>query len=683
MAVDEIKVYLPLGCTSIHSWKVNSGSSIKKGETIALGLLSSGKASIDLRLTPRENQESDKKASNNVNNGPKLLGTILSTTKRIGDSQKGDNAIKNIMNKNQTENLSNGAAEDGSVVSNTKKANTTSAGNSARSRMLARARAAAQKQAALVSSTTIPPNTIKIISPADGFVQIIDPNPNKIENGKVIIAIVGSCTHPTIIGNLCAVCGMSVVDETVDDDTSLQTSNYIRPRKRPSPFPRKPALETEKITVSGGITVHVTKSEANSIGRADQNRLRNLRKLSLVLDLDHTLVHATADKRGGIESRARKDVRTIMLPMEVAVRGGNTSQQSNQKQHVVQTINMKHYIKLRPYLKDFILGVQDLYELSIYTAGTREYAEEVANSIARHVVGQHYEEEDIFMMKEELKRAEADLQKSKDIASRIEEQKSVNEEDYSNEVKQITKKSKEGVMPILKKNIDKSSLGKSSIVSDVKDSNQANRNKESHDEKIKEQNQQKSETSWMKNGTDCNSTNDSSSDQNDNSEQTESSDTSLEIPETSTPSIPIAIEAEKCIDNDHVSKHKLDTLTNDPIPKKKRRVAFTTLPPKEHLIPSSQPNLHDDSQFLEYIQGLRKTVQEASILESKVIEVRSKLFGDRIVSRTDVGDLGRDVKSLKRVFPCGGAMVSVLKKIFSMLTNMAIFRLMIFFKFIL
>ena len=36
------------------------------------------------------------------------------------------------------------------------------------------------------------------------------------------------------------------------------------------------------------------------------------------------------------------------------------------------------------------------------------------------------------------------------------------------------------------------------------------------------------------------------------------------------------------------------------------------------------------------------------------------MFGSRIVSRSDVGDLGANVKSLKRVFPDGGRMSVIL-----------------------
>jgi RNA polymerase II subunit A-like phosphatase len=54
---------------------------------------------------------------------------------------------------------------------------------------------------------------------------------------------------------------------------------------------------------------------------------------------------------------------------------------------------------------------------------------------------------------------------------------------------------------------------------------------------------------------------------------------------------------------------------------------------------------------------LRQKLEEAEELELQAIELRRKLFGSRIVSRTDVGDLGKDVKSLTRIFPCGGVLV--------------------------
>uniref|UniRef100_A0A7S1CXJ8 protein-serine/threonine phosphatase n=1 Tax=Cyclophora tenuis TaxID=216820 RepID=A0A7S1CXJ8_CYCTE len=59
------------------------------------------------------------------------------------------------------------------------------------------------------------------------------------------------------------------------------------------------------------------------------------------------------------------------------------------------------------------------------------------------------------------------------------------------------------------------------------------------------------------------------------------------------------------------------------------------------------------------MQQLTAKLAEAERMEKKALELRQRIFGSRIVSRTDVGDLGRDVKSLKRIFPCGGTMAVV------------------------
>ena len=69
--------------------------------------------------------------------------------------------------------------------------------------------------------------------------------------------------------------------------------------------------------------------------------------------------------------------------------------------------------------------------------------------------------------------------------------------------------------------------------------------------------------------------------------------------------------------------------------------------------------LMSDDLTLAALENLRKDLQEAERLESLAWELRQRLFGSRVVSRTDVGDLGRDVKSLKRIFPCGGTMAAV------------------------
>ena len=105
------------------------------------------------------------------------------------------------------------------------------------------------------------------------------------------------------------------------------------------------------------------------------------------------------------------------------------------------------------------------------------------------------------------------------------------------------------------------------------------------------------------------------------------------------------------------------------IPRKKKRVSFGSLLPL--VPPPTQPAKKNEVQpgnsaLTEEVEledpsderdQLRNKLEEAEKLEIAAVELRRKLFGSRIVSRTDVGDLGKDVKSLKRVFPCGGVMV--------------------------
>ena len=629
-----VKVYLPRKCVSIHSWIVKEGSSVKKDETIALGLLVS--STVD---------------NKNIDKSPQSMPVSKATQTK--DPIKPNDVKTNGVNKK----------------------------TSARSRMLARAKNSKLKQ---TENSTIVSNTVKIISPANGFLRILhnDHKKNSFLNGKLeqkIIATVGPCSHPTIIDSLCVVCGLHVNPNNDSKNTTTdQTSEKIIPSSygysnslNSSSMRRKmKQSKTEKFTVSGGITVQVTKSEAQSIGLADQNRLRSLRKLSLVLDLDHTLVHATSDKRGSLESQSREDVRTILLPIEVLREGGlGGVSRKNGQQSFLHTMQMKHYIKLRPNLKAFFLGVQDLYEIGIYTAGTRGYAQQIAHTIARYLAGQSLDDEDIIRTREELKKAEADLQNSKkghiyDVDTSIIKTKKA----------KLEKTIKKDIVPILKKAIHHKE--------DTKNIQLRKNENGSKMEVIEEDNRTKQKQNRMENNIkkecieSCKKKNMASKHQLSSSGSTlkaenETNDlkskgnlvnkgSSLKEKEDD-----IINGAKKINASD--TNHKTDVINessdrNDKIPKRKKRsVAFadpSQLKIHEHSTPFSNVNLDKDPQFQHYIQDLRNRLKDAETMESRVLEIRNRIFGNRIISRTDVGDLGRDVKSLKRVFPCGGSMVS-------------------------
>jgi len=121
-------------------------------------------------------------------------------------------------------------------------------------------------------------------------------------------------------------------------------------------------------------TPHLTISqeEANKIDEEAKKRLLASRKLSLVVDLDQTIIHAAVDPtiaewqkdKDNPNHEAVKDVRAFQLVDDgPGMRG------------------CWYYIKLRPGLFEFLEHVSQLYELHIYTMGTRQYAQQIADIV--------------------------------------------------------------------------------------------------------------------------------------------------------------------------------------------------------------------------------------------------------------------------------------------------------------
>lgn len=119
----------------------------------------------------------------------------------------------------------------------------------------------------------------------------------------------------------------------------------------------------------------VSKEQAAKQEDDAKRRLLQSRRLSLVVDLDQTVLQATVDPTvvewqgdpNNPNYEAVKDVRSFELA-EVDV-------------HKRIKRKASYYIKLRPGLQDFLQNISKLYELHIYTMGTREYAREIANII--------------------------------------------------------------------------------------------------------------------------------------------------------------------------------------------------------------------------------------------------------------------------------------------------------------
>lgn len=102
-----------------------------------------------------------------------------------------------------------------------------------------------------------------------------------------------------------------------------------------------------------------------------KQRLLDQRKLSLVVDLDLTIIHASVDPTIGEWQRDETS------PNHAAVADVRSFELYDDALHR----DVSYYIKLRPHLTEFLSKISQLYELHIYTMGTRSYADNIAKIV--------------------------------------------------------------------------------------------------------------------------------------------------------------------------------------------------------------------------------------------------------------------------------------------------------------
>ena len=134
-------------------------------------------------------------------------------------------------------------------------------------------------------------------------------------------------------------------------------------------------LDSSRATINmvhNNVSLTISEHEAARADDEAKRRLLGSKKLSLVVDLDQTIIQATVDPTVADWQKdernpnhdAVKDVRAFLLKDDGP---GNRG--------------CWYYIKLRPGLKDFLDNVSKIYELHIYTMGTRAYAKNIADII--------------------------------------------------------------------------------------------------------------------------------------------------------------------------------------------------------------------------------------------------------------------------------------------------------------
>ena len=191
-------------------------------------------------------------------------------------------------------------------------------------------------------------------SELEGNITSLSVQKGQVITGKVRVAdIEEACKHEIQFGGICANCGR--------DMTTVQYNST--------------AKNTERATVNtihGHTQLLVSPAEASKADEEGKRRLLDSKKLSLVVDLDQTIIHATVDPTVAEWQRdpsnpnydAVKDVRAFQLVDDGPGARG-----------------CWYYIKLRPGLASFLEKISQCYELHIYTMGTRAYAANIAKII--------------------------------------------------------------------------------------------------------------------------------------------------------------------------------------------------------------------------------------------------------------------------------------------------------------
>jgi RNA polymerase II subunit A-like phosphatase len=374
--------------------------------------------------------------------------------------------------------------------------------------------------------------TFPIVSPASGLLRANKMNPKSMideSQQKLYIGYIEECLHPTFLDGMCVVCGTPVGRQP--DKSVVASAGVGHSAEMSSSSAIVNNRDTlSQVTVSGGVTMTVSERESRQMALLDAERLFGQKRLSLVLDLDHTLVHATSDARARQYLAQHNDVRSIRLPM---LEGADPGVPVNPEHF---NMYMHHYVKLRPNINEFFQGVQSLYEVTVYTAGTRQYAEEITMVLCRSLVGSSRDWEDLEHLRYQVFLAEEEYAKY----SRMEDAQADNEQ-KKRKIEEAQEEDENGV-----------------------------------------------------------------------------------------------------VEN-----------SNEP-PKKRKKVSFGF-----REVVDEKGMQKSDHITKEKLKSLQIELRKADDLEQKARELRQKIFGSRVFSRTELGDLGRDVKSLKRIFPCGGAMAAV------------------------
>lgn len=161
-----------------------------------------------------------------------------------------------------------------------------------------------------------------------------------------------ACGHDVVYSGMCALCGK---DLSQIENTKLSVNASVE------------RMRADIAVAHDETRVTVSRREAQRMDDETARRLLKTRRLSLILDLDQTVIHAAVDPTVGEWKRDRKNPNYNVL--------------QDVHEFVLPDSSCVYYVKLRPHTRRFLSELSQLFELHIYTMGTRSYANAIAEII--------------------------------------------------------------------------------------------------------------------------------------------------------------------------------------------------------------------------------------------------------------------------------------------------------------
>ncbi|VDN06490.1 unnamed protein product [Thelazia callipaeda] len=155
----------------------------------------------------------------------------------------------------------------------------------------------------------------------------------KILKKGMVVASIRPCKHAIVIKDMCASCGKDL-------------------RGRPGFSGDVSEVSTANVSMIHHVPELIVSDElAWKIGSRDRELLLKARKLVLLVDLDQTLIHTT---NHACKPKNEMDILHYKLK------------------------GIDFYTKVRPYTRDFLENMAELYEMHIISYGERQYAHRIA-----------------------------------------------------------------------------------------------------------------------------------------------------------------------------------------------------------------------------------------------------------------------------------------------------------------